>query len=95
MDDTIFWSPNDTTIDQTISELKSLAFDLVDERAVDSFLGIEIDTAEAGTINMTQPALTQTSIYTLGLEKDSKQHQTPTSSPPLQNYEDYEAFDES
>ena len=75
--DTIFWSPDDTKIDQTISELKALDFDLTDEGVVDSFLGIKIDTAEDGTINMSQPALTDTIIETLGLENDSKQRPNP------------------
>ena len=44
---------------------------------------------------MTQPALTQRKIDTLGLEKDSKQHQTLTVSPPLEMYEESEAFDEN
>jgi hypothetical protein len=83
VDDTMFWLPDDTKIDQTISELKALDFDLTDEGVVDSFLGINIDTAEDGTINMSQPALTDTIIETLGLENDSKQHLTPAVSPPL------------
>jgi hypothetical protein len=62
---------------------------------VDSFLGIKIDTAEDGTIAMTQLALTQIIIDTLDLEKDSKQHQNPVGSPPLQNYGDFEAFNEN
>ena len=74
VDDTIFWSAGDSKIDETISELKALDFDLIDEGVVDSFLGIKIDTVEDGTINMTQSTLTHTIIYTLGLEKVSKQH---------------------
>ena len=93
-DDTIIWSPNDTKIDQTISKLKALDFDLTGERVVYSFLGIKIDTAEDGTINMSQPTLTDTIIETLGLENDSKQHLTPAVSPPLQKYEESDPFDE-
>ena len=92
---TICWSLDDTTIDQTISELKALDFDLTDEGVVDSFLGINIDTAEDGTINMSQPALTDTIIETLGLENDSKQHLTLAVSPPLQKYEESEPFNEN
>ena len=40
VDDTIFWLPNDTKIDQKISKHKVLAFDLTDEGVVDIFLGI-------------------------------------------------------
>ena len=43
---------------------------------------------------MSQPALTDTIIETLGLENDSKQHLTPAVSPPLQKYEESEPFDE-
>ena len=36
IDDTIFYSPDDSKIDQKISELKALNFDLIDEGEVDS-----------------------------------------------------------
>ena len=57
VDDTICWPPDYYKIDQTISELEDSNFDLIDERVVDSFLGVKIDTAEDGTIAMTQSAL--------------------------------------
>ena len=86
VDDTIFWSPNEIKIDEIIGELKALNFDLTDEGEVDSFLGIKIDTEDDGTITMSQPALIETIIKSLGLENDSKQHKTPAVSPPLQQY---------
>ena len=43
---------------------------------------------------MSQLALTETIIKTLGLENDSKQHKTPAVSPPLNKYEDSEPFNE-
>ena len=92
VDDTIFWSPNEIKIDETISELKALNFDLTDEGEVDSFLGIKIDTADDGTITMSQPALIETIIKSLGLEDDSKQHKTPAVSPPLQKYKESAPF---
>ena len=94
VDDTIFWSPDDTKIDQTITELKALNFDLTDEGEVDSFLGIKIETTDDNTITMSQPALTDTIIKTLGLEKDSKQHKTPAVSPPLNKHKDSKPFNE-
>ena len=68
VDDTICWSPDDSKIDNTISELKELNFDLTNEGSVDSFLGINIDTTDDSTITMNQPALIETIIKTLGLE---------------------------
>ena len=59
IDATIYWSPDYTKIDQPISELEVLDFDLIYEGVVDTFLGINIDTAEDGTIHVTQPALIQ------------------------------------
>ena len=38
VDDTIFWSPDDSKIESTISELKALNFELTDKGEVDSFL---------------------------------------------------------
>ena len=61
-------------IDNVISKIKKLGFDLTDEGDVDSFLGIQIDTEDNGTIHMTQPALISIIIKTLGLENDSRQH---------------------
>eukprot|EP00957_Ditylum_brightwellii_P190462 14498464-Ditylum_brightwellii.AAC.1 len=46
-------------------------------------------------ITMTQPALIETIIKLLKLENDSKHHDTPTISPPLQPYKDAQKFNES
>ena len=44
---------------------------------------------------MSQPALTETIIQSLGLENDSKQHKPPPAvSPPLHKHEDSEPFNE-
>ena len=94
IDDTIFWSPSDSKIEYTISELKSLKFDLTDEGDVDSFLGIHIENDEMGNITMTQKGLIDIIIKSLGLENDSKQHQTPATSPPLHRHEEAEKFNE-
>ena len=69
VDDTIIQSPDDYKIDQVISGLKELNFELIDEGDVDSFLGIKIDTADDDTIIMSQPALIEKIIHALGLEK--------------------------
>eukprot|EP00957_Ditylum_brightwellii_P139057 10598798-Ditylum_brightwellii.AAC.1 len=46
-------------------------------------------------ITMTQPALIESIIKLLKLENDSKQHDTPAISLPLQPYKDAQKFDES
>ena len=94
VDDTIFWSPNESKIDSTISDLKALDFELTDERDVDSFLGVQIDTTKDGVVKMTQTGLIDTIIETLGLDENSTQHQTPAVSPPLHKHEDKEKFNE-
>jgi hypothetical protein len=43
---------------------------------------------------MSQPALTNTIIDSLGLENNSKQHLTPAVSPPLQKHKESEPFNE-
>ena len=94
VDVTIFWSPNKTNIDRTISELKDLNFDLIDKGEVDSFLDSKIYTEEDSKITISQPVLIETIIKLLGLENDSKQHQTPSVSQPLQKYKDSNPFKE-
>eukprot|EP00957_Ditylum_brightwellii_P108185 8254131-Ditylum_brightwellii.AAC.1 len=44
---------------------------------------------------MTQPSLIETIIKLLKLENDSKQHDTPAISPPLQPYKDAQKFNEN
>ena len=95
VDDTVFWSPDESKIDKVISDLKTLKFELTDEGEVDSFLGIKIDKDKEGNITMTQSGLTDTIIKAVGLENDSKQHQTPATNPPLQKHEGASDFDET
>ena len=54
-----------------------------------------IDKDDKGNFTMTQKGLIDTIIKTLGLENDSKQNQTPATSPPLHSHEDSEPFDEA
>ena len=95
VDDTVFWSPDESKIDKAISELKALKFELTDEGEVDSFLGIKIDKDAKGNITMTQRGLIDTIIKSVGLENDSKQHQTPATTPPLQKHKESSKFDET
>ena len=57
VDDTIFWSPDDSKIESTISELKAPNCVLTDKGEVNSFLGIAINKDEKGNIEMTQKGL--------------------------------------
>ena len=95
VDDTVFWSPDESKINKAISELKAHKFELTDEEEVDSFLDIKIDKDEKGNITMTQKGLIETIIKLVGLENDSKQHQTSATTPPLQKHGDSEKFDET
>ena len=95
VDDTVFWSPGESKIEKAISELKALKFELTDEGEVDSFLGIKIDKDAKGNITMTQRGLIDTIIKSVGLENDSKQHQTPATTPPLQKHKESSKFDET
>ena len=95
VDDTVFWSPDESKIDKVISDLKTLKFELTDEGEVDSFLGIKIDKDKEGNVTMTQRGLIDTIIKAVGLENDSKQHQTPATNPPLQKHEEASDFDET
>ena len=72
---------DESEIDKCISELKVFNFDLTDEGEVDSLLGIKIDTEKDKTMFMTQPALIDTIIKSIGLEDDSKQYQSSASLP--------------
>ena len=83
VDDTVFWSPDESNIDKVISDLKSLKFELTDEEEVDSFLGINIDKDKDGNITMTHRGLTDAIIKFVGLENDSRQHQTAVTNPLL------------
>ena len=95
VDDTVFWSPDESNIDKVISHLKSLKFELTDEGEFDLFLGIKIDKDIKGNITMAQRGLIDTIITAVGLENDSKQHQTPATNTALQKHEDSSDFDET
>ena len=89
VDDTMFLADNDKIIDQHISSLKALDFDLTDEGDIEAFLGVQVErttdkNGNVNTIKMSQPGLSETIIKTLGLVRDqSKCHDTPATSPPI------------
>ena len=71
---TIVWLSDGSNIDETISELKDLKFELTDEGEVDSFLGTVIDKYDSGNIIMAQKGLIDTIIKSVGLGNNFKQH---------------------
>ena len=81
VDDTLFFSKHNSIITKVIHKLQSI-FELTDEGDIESFLGIKVD-HKGETIEFSQPSLIDKVIKTVGLEHDSKQHQTPAVSPPL------------
>ena len=83
VDDTLFFAKSDSIIDQHISKLRKLNFDLTEEGEVTQFLGVEIVKDQNGHITMTQTGLIDNVIELLGLTGDSKQHKTPAVSPPI------------
>ena len=94
IDDTIFLADNDKIIDEHISSLKALDFDLTDEGDIKAFLGVQVEqtldiNGNVTTIKMSQPGLTKNITKALGLLlKESKCHDTPAVSPPLHAYKD-------
>ena len=54
MDDKIVWSPDDSKIESTISELKALSFELTNKGKVNSFPGVKMERDKHENITMTQ-----------------------------------------
>ena len=69
VDDTLFFSKDRSKVNEVISQLQKLNFELTDEGDVEGFLGIQIDQFPDGTIQMTQPDLINRAIQSLGLEQ--------------------------
>jgi hypothetical protein len=93
VDDTIFLADNDKIIDEHISSLKALDFDLTDEGDINAFLGVQVERThdknrKVTEIKMSQPGLTENITKALGLVlNQSKSHDTPAVSPPLHAHE--------
>ena len=71
VDITIFWSSDESKIEETISEHKALKFELFDKGGVNLFLEIKIRQDESSNITMIQRDLMETIIKTVVLENDS------------------------
>ena len=77
VDDTLIFAKDQKVIQVLIESLRS-EFDLTDEGDnVKQFLGVKISHHKDGSIEMTQPHLTQQVINQLGLTHDCKMHDTP------------------
>ena len=91
VDDLLFWSKDDSKIESTISELKSLGVDLEKESNASGYLGVKMEKdLKTGEIVMTQEGLTQRIIESLGLGDDSTAKATPAEKAPLSKDEDGE-----
>ena len=96
VDDTIFLADNDKIIDEHISSLKALDFDLTKEGNIEACIRVQVErTLDANgnvtSIKMSQPGLTENIMKqeALGLlSKESECHDTPAVSPPLHTYKD-------
>ncbi len=90
VDDTLFFSKDDSIINEHISRLQDLKFALTVEGDVESFLGVKVEKLNDGSIKMSQPSLTNMIVKALGLDDSSKTHDTPAVSPPLHSYKNVE-----
>ena len=75
VDDTIFFAKTQSIIDDMIKNLRK-SFELTDEGNVEAFLGIQVTHHTNGTIEMSQPALIDKVIQSIGLEHDSRNKST-------------------
>jgi Reverse transcriptase (RNA-dependent DNA polymerase) len=77
-DDTIITYPDETGIDNIISQI-SKHFKITSADSVTDFLGVHIDRdIDGNTIRMTQPVLIQSIIRDVGLNDNSNGRDTPT-----------------
>ena len=75
IDDCLIFTPEKQRADNFIKELEK-RFTIEEEGDITNYLGINITTPDADTIQMVQPAMINRIIDTLGL-KDDRQHDTP------------------
>jgi hypothetical protein len=77
VDDTLFFSPNQTGITEVIEKLKREELELEIEDDVAGFLGVHIDRRIDGTIHLTQTGLIGRITKALDLQSDQHPKQTP------------------
>ena len=75
IDDCLIFTPEKQRADTFIKELEK-RFTIEDKGDITNYLGINIMTPDADTIQMVQPAMIYRIIDTLGLKND-RQHDTP------------------
>jgi hypothetical protein len=76
VDDCILAGPDSKAIDREIKSLQR-DYDLTDEGDLNNYLGLSVTRDSEGAIHVTQPHLIQRIIAAVGLQDDSKMHNTP------------------
>ena len=93
-DDQIWLSPDNSLIEEHVSKLKALGYDLTIEPEGDMFGFLGIEFRQIGkTIELTQKGLIEKVINYTGL-KDSKPQPTPANTAPLGTNKNDAPFDE-
>ena len=67
-------------------------FHLTDEGDVDAFLGVQFDYLDDGQIKMSQKGLIDQKLKDLGIENESKCHDTPAVTESLKRHDDAQPF---
>jgi hypothetical protein len=83
VDDCLFFSRSDTTLDYLIASLEQ-NFVLTQEGDVGAFLGIDVRKHDNGSLELVQPGLIQKIVTACGLQDNSQIHDTPSKSEILQ-----------
>jgi hypothetical protein len=82
VDDCLFFSRNQSSIDKSIQAIRDVGMELNVEDDVAGFLGVHIDHKEDGTVHLTQTGLIDRVISALDLE-DANPKRTPAPRDPL------------
>ena len=80
VDDTILIAKDSQQINSVIKQLELDGFDLKDEGSLASYLGVQIEETNDGSLNLSQPGLTERIIEALGLSTSAAKD-TPASHP--------------
>ena len=86
-----FFAKSQYTIDNMITSLKK-DFCLDDEGDVNTFLGVQFDYLEDGKIKMSHSDLIDKTLKDVGIENDSKYHDTAAVMEPLKRHTDAQPF---
>ena len=96
VDDAIILSPNKSSVDETIKQLKDLKFDIEVQGNISDYLGINFTRHSNGSMTLQQPLLIKQIISDSGLHNKAASKPTPAASTKiLRRFEDDEKFDET